>query len=70
MMCLLITQKENDMTKSDFRSGQYLTHKNLGTVYIDEGCLVLNAVYGDSTSCFVVHDGETKEVSIALIVEK
>lgn len=55
------------MGKVNFYSGMFCTHKNLGVVYIDESCIYLNALNSDPTSCFVVHDGETKEVSLAMI---
>lgn len=44
-----------------------VTHRNLGLVEIDESCLALQATNPDSTSMFVKHDGEIKEVTRALV---
>lgn len=49
------------------KSAEVVTHRNLGHVEIDEACLALQATNPDSTSMFVKHDGDIKEVTRALV---
>ncbi len=46
---------------------QLAWHRNLGEVYISEVCDRLQATNPDTTSIFVDHDGETKEVTRSLV---
>lgn len=42
-------------------------HQNLGEIEINEDCLHAEYYNPDTTSCFVLHDGEVKEVSRACL---
>lgn len=48
----------------------FYIHRNLGIVYTDEACDYLNKDNPDSSSFFVVHDGEIIEVTFALLEER
>lgn len=45
-------------------------HKHLGDVLITENCLAMQAMNPDSTSMFVKHDGDIKEVTRSLVEPK
>lgn len=46
-----------------------ITHRFLGEVVICEGCIALNQANPDTTTTFVNHDGEIKEVTSKLLTE-
>ena len=50
-----------------FCPGDKLIHRSLGDVTFTEACFLLMLKHGDSASVFVEHDGDIKEVSIALV---
>lgn len=43
-------------------------HRKLGAVEIDQSCIALQALNPDSSTVFVKHDGEIREVTRALLV--
>jgi hypothetical protein len=45
-------------------------HKNLGECLVTEACLHIQRTNPDTWTMFVEHDGELKEVTKALVVEK
>ena len=57
-------KQENIVTTNPVET---VTHRNLGLVEIDENCHALQAMNPDSTSMFIKHDGEIKEVTSALV---
>ncbi len=58
--------KVGDVAFGGFTIGEY-NHKNLGKVKIDEQCLQLQKRNPDSSSIYVNHNGEIKEVSKKMI---
>ena len=42
-------------------------HKGLGSVWITESCTAMQAMNPDSTSMFVEHEGEIKEVTKRMV---
>lgn len=44
-----------------------VTHKFLGAAYITEACLAMQSMNPDTTSTYIEHDGEVKEVTKSLV---
>lgn len=44
-------------------------HSNIGECFVDESCLYMQRRNPDSTSMFVLHDGDMKEVTKAMVTE-
>ncbi len=43
-------------------------HRKFGAVHIDQACVALQAINPDASTAFVVHEGEVKEITRALLL--
>jgi hypothetical protein len=50
-------------------SNRKVTHRFLGACLVTDACIILQRQNPDETSMFVEHEGDTKEVSKALVTE-
>ncbi len=50
--------------------GRAVTHRHLGPCLVTEACEYLQRTNPDTTSMYVEHDGELKEVTKALVSER
>jgi hypothetical protein len=59
--------KEQSASEHSELSVGLAAHVNLGRVKITDACMALQKANPDSTSCFVEHEGEIKEVSRLMV---
>jgi hypothetical protein len=50
-------------------SARKVIHSNIGECFVDASCLIMQRTNPDSTSMYVIHDGELKEVTKAMVTE-